>query len=258
MLKGVRDQLKEDELIKAGCFGIQAPDEDAEVENNLRGPAQGYSGQYLDDLTGQVLRDDLVREARAKELELFHSKGVWLKVPKTTARATTGRNPISVRWVDVNKGDELNPKYRSRLVARQMKAQDVSGQSYFAPAPPLEALRTVVSLAMTEIGGHGPDWDPESPTRTQISMVDVTRAYFNAKIDAAEPDTFVQLPQEEADSESMCAKLLRHMYGTRLAADGWQEEYSTLLVSPGLQAGQRLSEHLLPRRDEDRHQRPWR
>ena len=28
----------------------------------------------------------------------------------------------------------------------------------------------------------------------------------------------------------MCAKLVRHMYGTRAAADGWQEEYSTFLV----------------------------
>ena len=28
----------------------------------------------------------------------------------------------------------------------------------------------------------------------------------------------------------MVAKLLRHMYGTRAAADGWQEEYSTFLV----------------------------
>ena len=97
MLRGVRDQLREDSLLKDGCYGIQAPDEDAEVERNLRGPAQGYSGKFLDDLTGQVLRDDLVREARAKELEFFHSKGVCLKVPKTTARTISGKNPISVR-----------------------------------------------------------------------------------------------------------------------------------------------------------------
>ena len=28
------------------------------------------------------------------------------------------RPTITVRWVDVNKGDELNPKYRASLVAR--------------------------------------------------------------------------------------------------------------------------------------------
>ena len=35
----------------------------------------------------------------------------------------------------------------------------------------------------------------------------------------------------------MCGELLRHMYGTRLAADGWQEEYSTLLIRLGFTQG---------------------
>jgi len=237
ILRGIRDQMREDSLLKDGCFGVQAPDEDAEVQKNTRGPAQGYSGQYRDDLTGQILKDALVKEARAKELEFFYTKNVWLKIPKREAQSRGGRQPISVRWVDVNKGDDINQKYRSRLVARQMKARDLSGQSYFAPAPPLEALRTVISLAMTRVGSHQPDWDPNSATRTQISLVDVKRAYFNAKVDPHEPPTFVQLPPEDPDATNMCARLLRHMYGTRLAADGWQEEYSTLLISLGFRQG---------------------
>ncbi len=118
-----------------------------------------------------------------------------------------------------------------------MKAHDLSGQSYFAPAPPLEAIRTVISLAMTRVGSHYPDWEPTSAKRTQISLVDVKRAYFNAKVDPREPPTFVQLPQEDPDAADMCAQLLRHMYGTRLAADGWQEGCSTLLVSLGFRQG---------------------
>ena len=35
----------------------------------------------------------------------------------------------------------------------------------------------------------------------------------------------------------MCGELLRHMYGTRPAADGWQEECSTLLVRLGFAQG---------------------
>ncbi len=237
VLRGVRDQLREDGQLKNGCFGVQVPDEDATVEKNMRGPAQGYSGQFRDDLTGQVLRDDLVREARAKELEYFHSKGVWLKVPKHIAKLRGGRPPISVRWVDVNKGDDMNLKYRSRLVARQIKALDTSGTNYFAPAPPLEALRTVLSLAMTKVGTHMPNWNPRSASRTQISIVDIKRAYFNAKVDPRDPPTFVQLPPEDPDSATMCAQTLRHMYGTRLAADGWQEEYSTFLVGIGFRQG---------------------
>jgi len=143
-----------------------------------------------------------------------------------------------VRWVDVNKGDDMVPNYRSRLVARQLKARDTSGQSFFAPAPPLEALRTVLSMAMTKVGNHVPDWNPLSATRTQISLVDIKRAYFNAEISPEEPPTFVALPSEDDDSATMCARLLRHMYGTRAAADGWQEEYSTLLVSLGFRQGE--------------------
>ena len=63
------------------------------------------------------------------------------------------------------------------------------------------------------------------------------RAYFNAAIDPKEPPTYVQLPPEDPDSADMCAQLLRHMYGTRPAADGWQEEYSTMLISLGFRQG---------------------
>ena len=35
----------------------------------------------------------------------------------------------------------------------------------------------------------------------------------------------------------MCGQLLRHMYGTRLAADGWQEESSTFLMQLGFRQG---------------------
>ena len=237
VLKGITDQLKADGLVKDGCYGIQVADDDLEVLKETYGPAQGYSGRYKDDLTGQVLKDSLVAKARAVELEYFNSKGVWRKVPRGSARAATGKSPITVRWVDTNKGDELNTNYRSRLVARQMKAHDHSGASFFAPAPPLEAFRTVLSLAMTAIGSHQPDWDPGSPNRTQISLVDVRRAYFNAVIDKRDKPTFVDLPSEDADHVEQCGQLLRHMYGTRGAADGWQEEYSTMLVRHGFRQG---------------------
>ena len=63
----------------------------------------------------------------------------------------------------------------------------------------------------------------------QRSLIDISRAYFNAKTDAASP-TYVSLPQEDEDHQEKCGLLLRHMYGTRAPADGWQEEYSSYLV----------------------------
>ena len=38
-----------------------------------------------------------------------------------------GEKVISTRWVDVNKGDEDRPKYRSRFVARELKPRLSSG-----------------------------------------------------------------------------------------------------------------------------------
>ena len=90
---------------------------------------------------------------------------------------------------------------------------------------------------MTRIGDHQPIWDPASPERTQISLIDIKRAYSNAKIKEGDAPTFVTLPGEGPGSEHMCGRLLRHMYGTRGAADGWQEEYSTMLLSLGFQQG---------------------
>ena len=69
-----------------------------------------------------------------------------------------------------------------------------------------------------------------SETRTQIGLMDISRAYFNAKLDD-DMETYVQLPQEDPDCLTSCARLLRHMYGTRAAADGWQEECSSTLVA---------------------------
>ena len=63
-----------------------------------------------------------------------------------------------------------------------------------------------------------------------MAFFDIARAYFNAKIEEGK-EVYVQLPNEDPDAPNMCAKLLRHMYGTRAAADGWQEEYSAALVA---------------------------
>ena len=60
-------------------------------------------------------------------------------------------------------------------------------------------------MAMTRVGAHAPVWDPSSPQRTQISLVDIKRAYFNAEIDPADPPTFVQLPEEDKDHATMVA-----------------------------------------------------
>ena len=72
----------------------------------------------MDDQTGEALDTAKVREARREEIVYFKDMKVYKKVPISQCRQETGREPIGVRWVDINKGDSTNPNYRSRLVAQ--------------------------------------------------------------------------------------------------------------------------------------------
>ena len=244
ILMGFRDQLRKDGTYVDGFVGLlesRAEREQLPVYKLTDVDGAIFHVQvedepiYRDDLTGQLLPPDLVRAARAKELEYFNSKQVWQKRPVGEARRVTGKPPISVRWVDVNKGDNQCPNIRSRLVARQIR--QAGEDAIFAPTPPLEALRSVLSLATTDFAGR-PEHvrDPTSERRTQVSAVDIARAYFNASTDEDKP-TYVALPAEDGDHQQKCGLLKKHMYGTRAAADGWQQEYSGFLRSIGFVQG---------------------
>ena len=113
---------------------------------------QACEKDFKDDMTGQSLDGNLVAAARKQEMEFFLRKEVWVKVPRGTAKAVTGRQPIPVRWVDVNKGDDIHPEYRSRLVAKDIRFKGV--ESVFAAMPPVEAVRTVASLLATALPGE--------------------------------------------------------------------------------------------------------
>ena len=193
--------------------------------------------KYSDSVTGQPLVTELVEAARHKELEYFASKNVWHLRPWEEAYKKTGRPPITVKWIDVNKGDDEHPNYRSRLVAREIR---LPGEDpLFAPTPPLEALRTVLSLAVTDfVGVPKHDRRANSEMRTQISVIDISRAYFNAVRDPEGDPTYVALPREDPGyDQGLCGLLRVHMYGTRAAADGWHGEYSKFLVSLGFVMG---------------------
>jgi len=57
ILRGITDQLRQDKKLVPGCHGIQVVDDEDPIEATMRGPTQGYSGKYRDDLTGQTLKD---------------------------------------------------------------------------------------------------------------------------------------------------------------------------------------------------------
>ena len=52
------------------------------------------------------------------------------------------------RWVDINKGDETKPFYRSRLVVQEYTRQ--ADWSFFTATLPLEALRGLLICATVD------------------------------------------------------------------------------------------------------------
>ena len=77
----------------------------------------------------------------------------------------TGRAPIPVRWVDISKGDELFPNYRSRLFVKKYK-MDLRPDLYVA-TPPSECFRLLASRMASEPG-------------SEMMCADVSRTYFYA------------------------------------------------------------------------------
>ena len=71
----------------------------------------------------------------------------------------------------------------------------------------------VLSMATTKFeGGKGPQHcsDPASENRTQLLMIEISRAYFNAKTDEEDP-TYVELPNEMGADPGMWIATTSHV-----------------------------------------------
>ena len=161
------------------------------------------SEQAWDDVSGATLDPSAVKKARAEEIEYVRKMNLYTKVPIEEWYKTNGKAPIIVRWIDINKGDAVNPNYRSRLVARELNTH--KRHEFFAGTPPLDALKSIFSMTTS--------WN-----RGEVIMVnDVSRAFFHAK---ARRSVYVQIADEDKapGDEKRCGRLNYSMYGTRDAA----------------------------------------
>ena len=128
------------------------------------------------------------------------------------------------RWIDINKGDDQNPNYRSRMVGKEFNDGVLEG--LFAATPPLEALRLLLSHAASYKGSR-----PTTEWCKSLLIADVSRAFFEAP---AKRDLCVELPEEALASGETVAdtvgKLMASLYGTRDVSMNWQEEVSKCMV----------------------------
>ena len=79
------------------------------------------------------------------------------------------------------------------LLARSVWAGE---DSIFAPTPPLESLRMVLSYAVTDFSDEPRKaLDPKSPHRCQVLAIDISRGYSDVVSREDEPK-YVELPPE--------------------------------------------------------------
>ena len=125
--QGINDQIKADQfdlnLIASIDIarGMTTMDELRKIQLNAAQchDNEDESGEYaVDDVSGAYLDPKMVKKARAEEIEYVRSMKLYTKVPISECLAKTGKQPIAVRWIDVNKQDDANPLYRSRLVGK--------------------------------------------------------------------------------------------------------------------------------------------
>ena len=171
--------------------------------------------EAYDDITGQELDPRLMMRARRDEIKYFRDMGVYEKVSVQESYEATGKAPIAVRWVDINKGDSASPNYRSRLVAKEFNTGPCP--ELYAATPPSECLRLMISKVASSIRRDG----------IGLMSADVSRAYLYAK--AVRP-VYVKLPEEDTEKgdEGKCGKLMMSMYGTRDAPLNWAIDYGIL------------------------------
>ena len=181
---------------------------------------------YLDDISGKVLDPQLVGAARQSELDYIREMKVWEVVPRPSDLKV-----LRGRWVDVNKGDEGNPNYRSRYVAKEIKkgARSSLVAEYFAAMPPIQGCKFLLILAVTQ------QWhDLEGNLLYQeeqlvIGFLDVKRAHFVAM---SRRLIHVELPDElrAIHGQNMVGRLIKSLYGTRDASSNWEYAIRDILV----------------------------
>ena len=155
-------------------------------------------------------KDGIATSTKAGGLEYIRRHKMYARVPREVCSRETGKAPIK-------------PNVRARWVAKEYKTH--ARPELYASTPPLEALKVVLSeIATGEREGK------------VLALVDVRRAYFYAP---ARRKVFAELPPEDYQpgDEHMCGLLRESLYGTRDAAQDWEEELASTLSGLRLTSG---------------------
>ena len=82
------------------------------------------AGYAWEDVKQVELDIAKVRKARKLEMEYIEKRRVYKYATRGDAKSC-GQNVIGTKWIDTNKGDEMDENYRSRLVAQEFRRKEV-------------------------------------------------------------------------------------------------------------------------------------
>ena len=110
--------------------------------HELLNALQAFPYAAWDDISAAQLDPAKVTAARKLEIQYAGKKQVWKNILMSLAKEK-GWEIVKSRSTDINKRDDKNPNYRSRMVGKVFNDSVVDG--LFAATPPLEALRMILS-----------------------------------------------------------------------------------------------------------------
>ena len=165
-------------------MGVAEEMEVSEITVNQEDETESWSfgdeAQWaMDDRSGRPNDVEVVTEARAEEVTFMESVPVWEVSSLEECRARTGKDPISTKWVDTDKGRDGEVFIRSRLVARDFKSKHAANDvDVFAAMPPLEAKRLLLRMAMVSGAVEG----DEKQGPVKLMFVHVKKAHLSGTL----------------------------------------------------------------------------
>ena len=221
ILRGLKREMRAKRMINSIEEKLTGPSPDD--YNEWETEVEKSQQEFLDDSSGAALDAELVKKARAEELQWLKGEKVYTRVPASEAQGPL----LKIKWIDINKGDNDSPKVRSRLVAKEIRKAKAPDQQLlpnetFSSTPPTETVFALLSLFMTRKRGE--------VNKKKIASWGISRAHFMGK---AARDIWMELPEEDKvhndDIVPMVGKLERSMYGTMDASKIFQEDWQSHL-----------------------------
>ena len=162
----------------------------------------------------------LVEKARIEEISVIRELGVWEVVDR----------PRGTRWVDINKGDESKPFYRSRLVVQAVQ----KSRRLVIFHSDSTALRSLLICAKIEELPNDVGQPVAWAELVVLMLIDVRRAHFYS---TAWRKVFVEHPAEACTDKSKVGRLLRSMFGCREIGVNWEFAICQVMVAIGFVQG---------------------